>query len=345
MIDTKPIPWKLAGIWNSAAMKPERPLKPRDYIYASEVGASMYDRYLKMNAVPYTNPPNERSRRKFLAGNLFEFITKQILVSAGIFHKEEIKVDAQPYPKGLEVHGRYDFVAGGYVEKDAALERLESLLLPDYLEDVGRKIIGQLAGKELERYILELKSVSSYVIEKVNFIGRALPHHGLQGHHYQRNGSYRAEVAYISRDDLRMEQFAIIPEEVEPLYQDDILRMSTYYKKKKVPPREPMATFDVLVGRFAKNFRVEWSPYLSHYGFKTPDDYRNAVTFVEKWNRCMSRYVLVENGAKTPTGKPIEVTTKNKEVRAEIIKAGYKFDELLKVKIELGVVDEEEVIE
>jgi hypothetical protein len=223
--EIKPIPWKLAGIWNAAAMKDSRPLKARNYIYASELGQPLYDRYLKMKAVPFTNPPNDRSRRKFLAGNLFEFITKQILVATGIYHQEEIKIDEQPYPKGLEVHGRCDFVAGGLINQAVALERLDLLVLPDYLQELGKKLIEEFSGKDLERIILELKAVSSFAFDRVLAINRALPNNSLQGYHYQRNGNLRAEVSYLCKDDMRMAQFGLNPDEIEPLYEDDILNV------------------------------------------------------------------------------------------------------------------------
>lgn len=60
------------------------------------------------------------------------------------------------------------------------------------------------------------------------------------------------------------------------------------------------------------------------------------------WNRTLDRYVLVESGAKTPTGKAIEITPKNKKTREAIEKAGYKFDKLLQIKSELGILVDEE---
>jgi hypothetical protein len=78
------------------------------------------------------------------------------------------------------------------------------------------------------------------------------------------------------------------------------------------------------------------------YGFKNPDEYRDAVKFVERWNRGVARFALAESGATTPTGKRIMITPKNLEVKAEIVKAGFNFDEVLKCRIAAGVIDEEE---
>ncbi len=139
-----------------------------------------------------------------------------------------------------------------------------------------------------------------------------------------------------------MAQFALVEEHIEPLYRKDLEQMTHYFKKKKEPPKDPLAKFDEVFGKFSKNLGVEYSPYLSHYGFNTPEEYRDSVSYIEKWNRAMNRFVLAETGATTPTGKPIVITSKNNDVKAEIIKAGYDFKSLLECKIRLGADSEDE---
>jgi hypothetical protein len=332
----KPINWSLAELWNAAAIKENRPLQKRDYVYASEIGMPFYDRYLKMKATPYTNPPNNRSLRKFMAGNIWEYVTKHILVSCGVFKHEEIKIDEVPYKDLLPVHGRCDFIAGGFIDAELALAHLSEMNLPDYLEVVGKKIIESLGGKELVKKILELKAVSTFAMDKVERMGAAIPAHTLQGFHYQKNGKIEANVCYICKDDCRMGQFAIIEEQTEPLYKKDLQLMTEHFSKKKPPPKDPLLLFDETFGKFSKNLGVEYSPYLSHYGFETPDDYRNSISYVEKWNRALNRFMLAETGATTPTGKPITITSKNNDMKAEIIKAGYDFRSLIECKIRIG---------
>jgi len=336
------IKWNLAGIWNNVAMKENRPLVKRDYTYASEIGMPMYDRFLKMKAVPFTNPPNQRSLRKFLAGNIWENTVKQILIACGVYRHEEVKIDAAPYNDCLWVHGRCDFIAGGYVDGEAATRTLVLLALPDYLQKIGEKIIEQLEGKTLEEKILELKAVSTFAMDKVERMNAAIPNHTMQAYHYQKNGRIPADVAYICKDDCRMQQFRIDATATEPLYRKDLEQITYFFSKNKKPPLEPLAYFDNTIGKFSKHLGVEYSPYLSHYGFKEPDDYRQAIGYVEKWNRTLARYVLAETGQTTPTGKPIVITAKNKEIRAEIEKAKYKFSDLLAVKIELGNISNED---
>lgn len=334
--ELKPINWSLAQLWNEVAFKENKELQKRDYIYASEIGMPFYDRYLKMKAVPYTNPPNNRSLRKFLSGNIWEFTVKQILISCGVLKYDELKVDATPYSDCLDVHGRCDFVAGGYIDADESFSRLKALNLPDYLYTVGEKIINALAGKYLAKKILEQKAVSTFAFDKVEKMGEPMPNHTLQGFHYQKNTSIDADVVYICKDDCRMAQFSIVEAHTEPLYRNDLEQMTYHFSKKKPPALAPLLTFDETFAKFTKNLYVEYSPYLSHYGFKDPDEYRSSVSYVDSWNRVLNRFAQAETGKTTPSGKPITITSKNNDVKTEIVKAGYDFKSLLECKIRIG---------
>lgn len=337
-----PTPWNLAQLWNQVSYKENRPLIPRDYIYASEIGSPYIDRYYKMKAVPFTNPPNARSLRKFLAGNIWEYVVKQILVACGVYKQEEIKVDVLPYPSLLSVHGRLDFKAGGYIDREEAILNVSLLNLPDFLHKIAQRIIESLAGATLEYKILELKAVSTFAMDMVERRRCAIPQHSLQAYHYQKHSKIKAEVSYICKDDSRMAQFPLDKKECEKLYKKDIEEMTHYFTKNKLPPPAPLAKFDISIGAFSKNLGVEYSPYLTKiYGFKTPEEYRNAIKFTLRWNRALTRYALAETGKLTPTGKKIEITANNKAVREEIKKAGYNFEECLKCKIAAGISDEE----
>lgn len=338
-----PSDFRIDHLWNAVAFKSDKPLVKRDYVYASELGMPVYDRILKMTAVKPTNPPNNRSMRKFLMGNILEHIVKQILIASGVYKHDEIKVDAVPYLDCLPIHGRMDFRIGGYIDGAEAIERLNNLNLPDYLDIIGRKLIESLAGATLKEKIMELKSVSTFAFDYVFNRGAAMPNHTLQTYHYQKNAGIEAIILYCCKDDARLAQFNINTKTTEPLYRADMEQVTYYFKnKRKTPPKEPLAKFDITTGNFSKNFGVEYSNYLQFlHGFKTPEDYRDAVKFTLRWNRALSRYALAETGGLTPTGKKIEITANNKAVREEIIKAKYNFRECLKCKIAAGVSDEE----
>jgi hypothetical protein len=332
----QPLYWNLTDAWNAAAIKENKPLKPRDYIFGSEIFGSKIDRWLKMRAVEYTNPPNDRSLRKFFAGNCWEYIVKQVLLICGLYHAEEIKVDATPYKDMLSVHGRLDFLCGGYVDKEEALAKLKDHHLPEILHGLAEKVIDAFAGHSLEKKILEIKSVSMFTFEYLEKRKKPLDYHVGQAYHYQRNTDYNAEIAYISKDTMLMHQFGLDAEIAEAAYKQDIVQMSYYYMKGIQPPLEPLSGFDASVGRFSKNLKVEYSPYLSMlYGYKNPDEYRRAVEpQVKRWNNVLSRYAKIERGDLTPTGKPMKLSPQNIEVRQEIIKSGYDFNELLQIKMD-----------
>src|SRR5688500_15643652 len=90
--------WSFATAWNQSLIVPrERPLVTRDYVWASEIGGAMIDRYLKMKGVPQSNAPNMRSLRKFQAGDIWEWICALVLKRAGILIETQRKVGYQ-YP-------------------------------------------------------------------------------------------------------------------------------------------------------------------------------------------------------------------------------------------------------
>lgn len=341
--------WSLAEIWNEAALKEDRPMKKRNYVYASEIGGAMYDRFLKMTAVPYTNPPTNRSMRKFLAGNIWEHTVKQILISSGVYKRDEIKVDAMPYDDCLPVHGRLDFIAGGFIDGDEAFKRLAALALPDYLFNVGKKIIESLEGQELTEKIIELKSCSTFAMDKVDKMNAPILQHTLQGTHYEMNAHMPADIVYICKDDCRMAQFSIDLAVSEPLYKADLQQITEIMKKGKKPPLEPLTKLDMMLGKFTRNLGVEYSPYLSHYGFDTPEDYHAAVTHIEPWNRVLNRLVMIETKKTTPTGKAITLTSGNKTVLEEVEKylkkSGQKLQDIIELKIKLGGGDDDEAAE
>lgn len=335
------VKWNLGQIWNECAYQNQRPLEKRNYIYASELNSPYVDRFLKMKATPYTNPPNQRSLNKFLAGRIWEYVVKQILIAGGVYKYEEVKVNATPYD-GLSIHGRLDYKAGGYVDAEQALANITLLHLPEFLHLIAQRIIGKLSGGVLEYKILELKAISTFAMNLIEIRRCSMPQHSLQAYHYQRNGKLPAEIAYICKDSSRMAQYGLDKKSCEKLYKQDNEEMTYYFTKNKLPPPAPLAKFDISIGAFSKNLGVEYSPYLTKiYGFKTPEEYRNAIKFTLRWNRALTRYALAETGKLTPTGKKIEITANNKSVREEIKKAGYNFEECLKCKIAAGISDEE----
>jgi hypothetical protein len=331
---------KLDRVWNEVAYKENKPLVKRDYCYASEIGGAMYDRILKMNAVEYTNPPNIRSLRKFLAGNIWEYVVKQVLLASGVFKREEVKCDSTPYSGLVSVHGRFDFHVGGVVDIEHAFHELKSMNAPEYLYILGEKIIYGLKGAEFEESIFELKSCSSFAMDKLERTNAPLYNNESQAYYYKRSTQKDAQLCYICKDDNRMKQFSI--GDCEQQLHQDLKKISDYLESGETPPLEPIVKWSDADAKFEKNFNVEYSPYLSHYGFDTPDDYRGAVSCIESWNRVILRFAMAEYGYKDAKGNIPKITEKNKEVRREIESKGYNFNDIIEAQKKAGLEEENE---
>lgn len=333
------IPWKFSDIWNATLdEKPERPLVKRDYIYASELGAPFCDRYLKMYAVPPTNPPNTRSKRKFQAGDIWEWIMGIILVSSGMLKSRQVPVKSK-LPRMLPVSGRLDFTVGSpadwsvakdSVHKIKAMLETMNLETPPFFFTAIDRLIDKYKNSFLMDVVLETKAVSTFTMEKVQKTGKPIRQHGLQEFHYVYNndiGIENGKAFYVCKDDCILAEFDISrhDEEMFKEYKDDIKQMTKYYSAgfnqkdptKFMPPREPLILFDDVLFKFQKNLGVEYSPYLTMlYGYETPEKYRNAWSYkATAWSNVFKRAVLEGTYIKRE-GKPdllMKLTPKNQE--------------------------------
>jgi len=337
---------QFAAFWNGATLSDSRPPQPRDYLYASELGSGLYDTIKSMRGETPTTPANDRSRRKFFAGHVWEYIVKNVLLMCGLYQKEEITVNSVPFDGLLGVHGRLDFLVGGKVDKETAMRNVEQNGLPDFLKAVAERIIAESDGYEYEKMILEVKSCSMFVLDYVEKRNAPISSHAMQAYHYKRTTGLPADIIYVSKDTALIKQFSLKGVDLENQYRNILEKATYYYNSGKMPPLEPILGFDESVAQFKKNLQVEYSKWLTDYGYTNPDEYRRAVEpTVKRWNSVLSRYAKAEAGGLTPTGKVMVISPKNKEVRQEIINAGYDFDGLLRLKMELLSVDGEEIEE
>lgn len=289
-------PWTLERIWNEGLeTKEERVTEERDRIYASELGRSDVDIWLKLKGETPTNPPNNRSKRKFEAGNIWEWIIRLVLMRAGILVSAQTAVKTK---KGnlLEVSGKLDYIAGGKPNYDLALEELRSLMLPDILARATENMIHYFQAnypEGLDEKVLEIKSVSSFAFERVEKTGKAIPGHDLQTFHYAHSLGKEAAICYICRDDCRMAEVPILPNDQRLLerYMKKVETITGYYNDNVMPEPEPPIIFDDEMGRFSKNFNVEYSPFLQKlYGWERPDLYDEEISpLVGRWNRVLTR--------------------------------------------------------
>lgn len=318
--------WQISKIWNdSLDQGTEKPLVKRERLWASELGKSDLDIYLKLIAEPVTNPFDARSKRKFEAGNLFEWIVKLILIRCGIYQESQKWVDNREF--GLQVTGKIDHLAGGMPRYEEAKKEIESLMLPDMFTKATESILNYFKlnyPNGLPQQGIEVKSTSSFGIEKVYFTGKGLAGHDLQAFHYAYNTKLPFTLLYICRDDLRMAEIPILPDDKELLkkYSAKIKSVTGFFESKIEPQKEPEIVFEPETERFTKNFNVEYSSYLKrNYGYEEPKDYDEKISpIVMSWNRVVERIKSSK-----------EMTDNNKEKITEMIKFGFD-PKIIKVK-------------
>ena len=323
--------WTMSHVWNATLEnKEEKPAVARDRIWASELGKPNIEIFLKMRGVTPSNPPNPRSKRKFEAGNMFEWIVSLVLKRAGILKEGQKRVEYS-YPGMLNVTGKIDFIAGGIPDYEHYKENLEQLELPEFFMRASEAIIKYFAEKYPEGLgdlYLEIKSCSSFMMDAMERTQNASKNHRLQMFHYLKADKFpRGNVVYICRDDLRMLEIPVEnPSEVEAEYRQAIEEISGYYQRHKdtpldqfllkpqredelkwtwvplegLPPLEKYIVWDNDLKKFARNWGVEYSSYLTMlYGFQTQLEFEELVMpIVARWNRVLGRMNIAQKRSK-----------------------------------------------
>jgi hypothetical protein len=331
--------WSFGQIWNDSLIKEDRPSVERDYIYASELGGAFIDRYLKMKGVKPSNPPQPRAQRKFQAGNIWEWIVRFILLRAGILKSQQQRVKIE-LPGCLLVSGKLDFGAGGYMDWEKAREDIQALHLPDFIEWCSEKIILDLrakyGNKPLKKKILECKAVSTYVYERNEKLNKANPDHRLQLFHYVYGAPLdQGDIIYVCKDDCRVKEFPVYNIEGELLesYKTDIKTISDYFSNSEKPPLEPELIWEEGTCKFKKNWKVEYSKYLTMlYGYTDMDHFKAIWDGnLKSWNYTFKRCI---NGS--------NMTEANKKAMEECRKFFPRFDELVDEAKLKGILEIEE---
>ena len=322
----------IAKIWNDSIEKQDRPIQPRDHLWASELGGSMIDRWHKLKGTPYTNPPNSRSMRKFMAGDIWEWIIKTVLIQAGVPFKTQERVELS-YDGLLKVTGKIHFIAGGKFNYEESIKNLEESDIPDFIKNPARAIIDNFKnkyGEEIPEKILEIKSVGSFIFESLTEQDNPRTHHMLQGAVYNLSKGLPTDIVYVCRDDCRLLQYnidSIVPQ-LEKEIKKDLEELTKYYKDGVEPPKEKLIIFEN--DKFKTNWKVQYSPYLSlFYSYtkdgvekkiETPDEYYEFFgPLASSWNRVVTR---IKNGDK--------MTPLNLEKIGEMKSYGFDINSLIK---------------
>ena len=318
--------WSFSNIWNESLLqREERELKPRDHIWASELGGAFIDRWYKMKAEEPSNPFDARSLRKFEAGRVFEWIVEMVLSRAGILQSTQDWVDFQ-YPGLMRVTGKLDHLAGGSPDWEKAKAEFSNGELPDFIKRAASAVVKHFSEKYpdgLKLLVLEIKSVGSNMFHKYDVHKLADTKHALQLYHYLKGKNIpEGHIVYVSKDDLCLVEIGVIVGQYEDKYHEDIEKMTEYFKGTEPPPAEQPVGFDELGGRFSVNWKISYSPYLTKvYGFKNQAEFEGKYkALVARWNRVLGRVA---------DGKPM--TDDNKKALEDMRKDFPNLDELVEI--------------
>ena len=337
--------WSLANLWNKALEQTEeREIVPRDRMYASELGRSDVDIFLKMQGEKPTNPPNNRAIRKFHAGDLYEWFVLLVLKKCGVLISKQLPVKTK-MDGCVEVSGRLDFIAGGMPDYDAGQRKIDELIkeleMPPLFHQLTENFIALMKVEYpngLDEKVLEVKSTAVHGFNRVEKTNKALAGHDLQNFHYARGLNMEGSLCYISRDDLRMHEIPILPNDQKLLekYETKVKRVSGFYLANQMPEPEACILFDEDTLKFSKNFNVEYSPFLKKlYNIETPDEYDKIFKArISSWNRVLGR-----------VAKGDKMTPKNIEAINDIDNFGFNSVEIRAKVIANAPVVEEEIEE
>lgn len=275
-----PTMWGFAALWNqSLDTDRQRPYEKREHIWASELTGSYYDRYWKMKGRVPTTPPNLRSRRKFEGGNIAEYVMQQVLVKAGILQSSQEYIINEDYE--LKVTGKADFTAGGMPRM---IDDIDLLGLPESFIAIAKATVEHMLEKYpygLKHLNVEIKSCSGMMFDM--YERAPAVHHSMQAFHYAHNTEVPTLLVYVSRDDFRVCEWVILPDSKKHLdiYKKDIENMHkvlSLTEKQVAHYKEPLLVWNEEDHKYKKNFKVEYSSYLTDYGYKQPSEYAESAT-------------------------------------------------------------------
>lgn len=289
--------WGIAGVWNASLQnKVVRPVEPRDHLWASELGKAPVDVFYHLNGTTPTNPPNARSMRKFEAGNVFEWIIKLMFKRAGIMVGEEIHCEYQ-YAGYLPVTGRLDVLVGGKPDFARAVAELKAFDMPEVFiraAEAMKEHFDKEYPEGLALKPIEIKSLSAVMFEGLLARKTASKAHRMQLFHYLKALGYeKGSVLYVCRDDLRMMEVPVLNGGVfEEEYKASVAEHSGYYLSKTIPPLEEPVVYDPDTGKFAANWKVGYSMYLTMlYGLADQAEFDDKYKGLPaRWNGTLKRF-------------------------------------------------------
>jgi hypothetical protein len=266
--------WSIAGLWNEKDNLERREVKERDHIYATDIGKSMLDRWLKMRGTPETNPSDDRVLRIFSAGDTFHYLLARMFHRIGIVIDREKRMEIPAGNGTLKITGYADLVLGGKVNIEQVVKDFENdEFLPPLFKEKGIRIAEYFANKYPDGFspvVAEIKSVNSNAFwAKKDYLSEAYPWHVLQLYAYLKGFNMpEGRLLYISKDDLSLVEHNVFypSEKLEKIFNEDVKQISHYHLNNIKPEREPDMVFNKKKGKgglWEPNWMLARSPYLT----------------------------------------------------------------------------------
>lgn len=339
---------QLSDIWNESIVREEREPKERDYLWASQLMKPPVDIWLQMRGEKPSNEPNERSKRKFQAGNFFEHMVAMVMMRSGVMMEKQDYVTTE---FAMKVIGRGDFILSGVFDFEKAYQDIVNMQLPLSMQEMFLKICTKMQLRfndlEFEPTVFEIKTVAERTMSKIEKAEKPLKSHIMQTCHYKiGRGLNDGVVVVLCRDDLRLFEYHVTPQD-EQDYIDRVKEIAEIVKQTERPALAEKIVFDEILLKFSKNLDVEYSSYLTLlYGYPRPGVFADEMKpIIARWNRVLPRIRAVQEGKrgkptkKEPEGKLATLTEKNLEAISEMKNHGFNAYQLAKIAV---IEDDEE---
>jgi len=277
-------------IWNETLVGKERPIVPRDYCYASELGQDPCKRWCSMKGLPMSNPFDARTKRKFWAGNIFEDIIVDIFVNAGIFEKSQEDAKVEFYPAGekyLRVHGRPDAMTIEVKDWDPLIVKAEENTdIDDSVREMTVRLLKHFKKnfpQGLPKAIFEIKTVHSDTFWRyLDTLKVGYAHHRMQVGSYMKHfGFEKGYIIYLSKDDLAIEQAVVLMKDVEQDIIDDVVTMTALMAEDTMPKVPALIKYDDVKRRYSINWDITNSTYRDFQLNTTLEQGEEAVKYAD----------------------------------------------------------------
>lgn len=301
--------WTISELWNDL-LTTQREIKPRDYIYASEIGQPFLDRYLKMKGTPYSNPFDPRTLRVFDCGHIFEEeVMVRIFKLLGIFISSQKRLVYQE--EGLlPVVGKHDPKIGGIInieQSDKEINRKDEETGEYHYSDWIRSRAIALRESLIQKYpngmrILtsEIKSVNSNAFwshknqDPITGFFKGYDHHKLQLFNYlMSENEEEGRIFYISKDDLTLMEAPVYrnDDSLYKLWRQDVAIMTDLYNKGVEPEAEEYIFYNPDKQKYEINWAILRSNYFTYItGWKDK----------KEWENYMRKVIAEKNRAQCP---------------------------------------------